>query len=356
MMTLYREVEDVKQLKKLNAELTRRISTQAPHRKRKTVGYPSGRAEISVQFERRSGSEVRWWSSHPSEDKTTMINLVGVGDPDSESYLLIDLQFSIPVEHFDRKQGGAFVEELATGRAFLAHRGIVSRGKSRVRRDDLLQETTYEMVPVAKTSGHTDLFIVAPLDSSTLFIDIASFAYEIRRAAKVAMGDEAPAAAPEAGALSSRKFSAVDHKIRDYFDEFEGTHSSPARRASKVFVQHGSVVRQLADALQPFRLHKSQLIDLLAEGNQEICVYEIKTMFDRTSIYTAIGQLSLHALAVAKLFPKKTIRKVFVVPAGVSDEFSVVMRRDLDIEVLCFSRAINGTFDFDDVDAVAPKR
>jgi hypothetical protein len=165
-----------------------------------------------------------------------------------------------------------------------------------------------------------------------------------------------PISEPTPGALSSRKFSAVDQNIRGYFDEFEGVRKSPARRASKVFVQHGSIVRQLADALQSCRLHKSQLIDLLAEGANEVCVYEVKTASDRASIYTAIGQLSLHALASAKQFPKKCVRKVFVVPAGVSDEFKVLMRRDLGIEVLCFHRNGDGTIDFDGIDKVLPKR
>lgn len=356
MVVMYREIEDVQQLKKINAELTRRISTQAKYKKRKEVGYPSGRAEIFVQFERQSGNEVRWWSSHPSEDKSTIINLVGSGDPDGKDYLEIDLQFCIAVENFDRRHGGAFVEEFSTRRVFLAHRGIVTRGNSRVKREDLLAETTHEMVPVATSSGQTDLLIVAPLDSKTLFDDIARFGHEIRRAAKVAMGEEAPASEPAPGTLSSRKFSVIDQSIRDYFDEFEGVRKSPARRASKVFVQHGSIVRQLADALQSCRLHKSQLIDLLAEGTNEVCVYEVKTAFDRASIYTAIGQLSLHALASAKQFPKKGVRKVFVVPAGVSDEFKALMRRDLGIEVLCFHRDGDGTIEFDGIDKVSPKR
>lgn len=356
MMVLYREVEEVQQLKKLNAELTHRISVQAPYEKSKLVGYPSGRDTFPIQFERRSGSDVRWWSSRLSENHAAMINLVGMGDPESESYLLIDLQFNIPLKHFGRKHGGAFVEELSTGRKFLAHRGIVSRGKARVKREDLLAETTHEMVQVATSSGQTDLLIVAPLDSTTLFDDIARFGHEIRRAAKVAMGEEAPASAPTPGALSSRKFSVIDQNIRGYFDEFEGVKQSPARRASKVFVQHGSVVRQLADALQSCRLHKSQLIDLLAEGKNEVCVYEVKTASDRASIYTAIGQLSLHALASAKQFPKKGVRKVFVVPAGVSDEFKALMHRDLGIEVLCFHRNVDGTIKFDGIDKVSPKR
>ncbi len=356
MTVLFREIEDVQRLKKLNAELTRRVTTQAPYSKRKIVGYPSGREEFPIQFESRKGQDVRWWSTKRSGDGAAIINLVGSGDPDSENYLLIDLQFNIPVQRFDRRHGASFVEELATRRVYLAHRGIVSRGKSRVKREDLLAETTHEMVPVATSSGRTDLLIVAPLDSTTLFDDIARFGHEIRRAAKVAMGDETPTSEPTLGALSSRNFSAVDQNIRGYFDEFEGVRKSPARRASKVFVQHGSIVRQLADALQSCRLHKSQLIDLLAEGANEVCVYEVKTASDRASIYTAIGQLSLHALASAKRFPKKGVRKVFVVPAGVSDEFKALMRCDLGIEVLCFHRKDDGTIEFDSIDKVSPKR
>lgn len=355
MAVLYREIEDVQKLKKLNSELTRRIVSQVPYRKQKVVGYPSGRAEISVQFERRSGTHVRWWSSHPSQDRSTMINLVGVGDPDSESYLLIDLQFSIPIADFDRKHGGAFVEELSTGRMFLAHRGIVSRGKSRVKREDLLRETTHEMSSVATAVGHVDLFIVAPLDSSTLFDDIARFGQEIRRAAKVAMGEESRTSESASNALSSGNSSLIDQRLNAYFDEFEGVRRIAARRASKAFVQHGSVVRQLADALQPFRLQKSKFIDLSAEGNKDVCVYEVKTSFNPASIYMAIGQLSLHAVACSKLFGKKPIRKVLVLPNGVSDEFKSLMLRDLDIDVLCFTRKGNGGVEFDRIDEVCPK-
>lgn len=53
---------------------------------------------------------------------------------------MIDLQFNVPIKVFDRRHGGAFVEDIASGAIVLAHRGIVTRSNARVSKALLRRE------------------------------------------------------------------------------------------------------------------------------------------------------------------------------------------------------------------------
>ncbi|MDT8840012.1 hypothetical protein ParKJ_21520 [Paraburkholderia fungorum] len=347
-MPIFQEIEDVQELAKLSDMLTARISRQARYKRTRVVGYPSGKAEFPVNFESKNGSAVLWWSSKPSDDGEAIINLIGTGDPDSSRLLLIDLQFNVPIRRFARRHGGAFVRELESGAVLLAHRGIVTRGKSRVPRESLLAETSATTSGVTSSAGLLELFLVASLDSSTLLHDIANFSQEIRRAAEVVM-DGGESAVSDKPPYSNR--AAFDTGLGEYFDEFSGRRTLPSRDAVIVLVRHGSVVRQLSEALKRTgRVYKSALVDLAVVTKDAAYLFEVKTSTDTASVYMAVGQLSIHAIALAKQFAGKAVHKVMVVPGSPPHSIRERLQDELAIKVLSYEWNRAGPVTFSPVD------
>lgn len=331
-MTKYREVEDPRRLARFSRQLTAKIRSQLPVRRKKTVGYPSGRAEVFVNFASEHGEDVLWWSSELSPNGEAYVNLIGRGNPDSSAYLLIDLQFNVPVKKFGRSHGGAFVEHIETGAVILSHRGIVTRGKSRVKRDALFLETTEELSLVATSSGATRLFLVASLDSKRLIDDISSFSSEIRRSAAVVMEDGS-----RVGQRSLKEASQIDQKLVEYFDEFSGKRRLPSREEVVVEVRHGAVVRELMLQFQKSgEAMKSQQVDFAMKSRRHIMLFEVKTSIRPGDLYTAIGQLSLHGVAASEQFPRSEVRKVMVIPSGPSEVTCRRIESSLGIEILTY--------------------
>ena len=331
-MRTLQEIEDVTEINRLAKVLSGHIANKAALNQTMTVGYPSGRTDFPINFAKTSGEKVLWWSSMPTQGGETMINLVGRGNPNSAAYLMIDLQFNVPLLKFHRRVGGVFVRDAESGAVLLAHRGIVTRGKSRVPREGLLQETSATTHWVANNSGGAHLFLAAALESPTLMEDIATFAQEIRRAADAVMnGNEAP---PNRDSTPSPSF---DGRIREYFDEFTGNRILAPREATTVLVRHGGVVKALSRAMKNIgTAYKSKLVDLVIETPKQVIVFEIKTSLDTTSIYTAIGQLCVHSLALEKYFRRKQMRRVMVFPGLPPAQLRESLLSRLGIEVLAF--------------------
>jgi hypothetical protein len=336
-MYRYREIEDAAELKQLSDQLTKRIQKQLKFPMTKVVGYPSGHAEVQVNFGSRRGQDVPWWSSQLSENGDAYINLIGRGDPESNAFLMIVLQFNVPVKEFGRRHGGAFVQDIESGATVLAHRGIVTRGMSRVRKDALLQETTATITLVETSQGATPLLLVASLDSPQLVEDITDFAEEIRRAADAVKTYEAEEAAIEAKSGARTLSQSIDGHLGSYFDEFCGKRKLPRREAVIVEVRHGRVVQRLRTKLEDAGTAlKSQYVDLAIRKRDTVLLFEVKTSVSPTDFYTAIGQLYLHSLVVKEQFPRVKVRKILVIPESPNPHLRKRMEKGLGIELLTF--------------------
>lgn len=336
-MYKYREIEDPARLKRISDQLTNLITRQLKYPRTKVVGYPSGHAEVRVHFGRKRGHDVHWWSSEVSANGNAYVNLIGKGDPESNEFLMIDLQFNVPIEKFGRAHGGAFVEDIASGAIVLAHRGIVTRGKSRVEKKALFLETTATATMVETSAGAKPLFLVASMDSPRLVNDITSFATEIRRAADAVVRQAATEGVPSAQLATRAASSSIDHRLEAYFKEFCGKRKLPRREAVVVEVWHGRVVDQLKSQLAHVgTVLKSQQVDLAISKQEDLLLFEVKTTVHLSDLYAAIGQLSLHSLAAHEQFPRSKIRKVLVVPEGPKSTMRRRIEDGLGIEVLTF--------------------
>lgn len=337
------EVTDAKEIKQAQSKMFAGLKGQFPYVQERIIGWPAGHFSARVRFSRKGREDTSWWYSGLSPDKRSAYNLFGRGNPKESKTLLIDLQFNIPVATFNRKQGGAFVRDLVNGKILLAHRGIVTRGKSRVPRKLLLQEANVELLTIAsdKSPNKVDIFLVAPIDDADLGNQIGEFANEIRRAANLVMSDHKINSAPNAKIRkyrSTAKRPSLDSLIAGCFDEFIG--KTVIHRSAQVTMncRHDSVVKELRNQLESVGAHyKSVAMDLVVETEKKVFLYEVKTSSDSQSIYTGIGQLYFHAAALKKIFQGKEIVRHLVIPVEPATHRRAAVLTELGIKIVTFN-------------------
>jgi hypothetical protein len=324
---VFQEISDLAAIRAAQKALTSKLKKEFPFPSQRKIGYPAGSFAGAVRFEKQAGAGVRWWFIDATR-KDVWLCFVGRGDPESAETLNIDLQFNFSAASFSRKYGGAFVRDLETGVVFLCHRGIVTRGKSRVPLLKLLSVLPHRMEDVIKAdgAGSIPLFVVSPILARSNTLSLTSdFAADVRAAATVAINLDlkaiAPGKQPRAkrgkgkSAKPNRTWSMFDSILESYFTEFTGTTVvTPSKQAIRN-CRHGAVVNALR---AKFSAHgtvmNSRFVDLAVVAAAEATIYEVKTSSQPQSLYTAIGQLILHGGALKRQYPGKRIKRVVVMP------------------------------------------
>lgn len=325
----------------MNSNLKKELS----HRQNRVIGYPSGYFEANVRFASSSGQKVSWWHGGISPNNFAFMNLIGRGDPESSRSLNIDLQFNIPIKKFSRTHGGVFIQDISSGTVVLGHRGIVTRGKSRVPRDLLLSEANITMETVLSdvNPGSADVLFVAPLNKSGLAKDIREFAIEVRRAASLVMESDHQQNMSNSSNRSATSQKNLNKILGEYFDEFSGKRTFN-RKAGQVTMdcRHGEIVKSLRKTLREHgKQYKSQAIDLAVETLNKIMLYEVKTSRDTQSIYTGIGQLYVHGAALTREYTNKRLERILVLPSVSGDSNNARICKELGIKLVSFNYSRN---------------
>jgi len=177
----YIEIERPEELVELNRRLSAKLKRTLDHTETRTIGSPGGSFRAKVHFRAARGSNVFWWSARPSRDKSGMTNLFGHGTPGSYDSLNIDVQFNLPVVRFSRRRGGAFLRYLPSDKLILAHRGIVTLGHGRVRKDVLFEKMDITLREAETSSGSDEFLPIGELGSPKLIDDIDQFSRQLRK-------------------------------------------------------------------------------------------------------------------------------------------------------------------------------
>jgi hypothetical protein len=141
--------------------------------------------------------------------------------------------------------------------------------------------------------------------------------------------------AVSSGKHLSREVQERKRVLGDYFREISGRRKGKRVAGEIDYVsRHGDVVDALAKWLKKTRLLKGKkltknvLIDLgIKQGGKLTELYEVKTSVVRSAIYTAIGQLSVHAI-------DKDCKLSIVLPADetlASDLTAGLKRRGIEV-------------------------
>jgi hypothetical protein len=337
----YIEIEYPTEIRRLNNTLSATLRSALPFGETRTIGYPQGNFDAKVRFLSATGSDVFYWSAWQSKDKSTAGSLFGHGEPGSNAFLNIDVQFNLPVDQFSRTKGGAFLRHVSTNRVVLAHRGIVTLGHGRVPKADLFSEMAATVREADTGNGTGEFLLIGELDSPTLINDIDAFSSELRRSVKAIKASAAKT--QDTSKNRSNTSVTLSGRLRQYFDEFSGKRQLKGRRKSVADCYHGTVVRAIRDAYDDSaEILKSQAIDLTVIMSNRVYLFEVKTSSDPQSIYTAIGQLTAHAPVIADYAPRKTLVRVMVVPEQPNQRLCALLKDQLNISLLTFTRSADG--------------
>src|SRR6186713_1623434 len=103
-MEEYIEIEDPREIRRINRILARKLRSALVTTKTRTIGYPRGSFESRVHFMSATGSDILYWSDRFSGNKSVGFNFFGHGTPNASTSLNIDVQFNLPLATFSRKR------------------------------------------------------------------------------------------------------------------------------------------------------------------------------------------------------------------------------------------------------------
>jgi hypothetical protein len=348
-MKNWNEVTNPVEIARLAQQLKKRLRLNTDPGGRFRIGYPNGRFEAGVRLAPGNSRERLWVFSGREEKNDDFFTLIGRYTPNQPSPLLIDLQFNFPIRQFGRRKGGAFVKDQS-GRVFLAHRGIVTKGNARIKKADLLRHLSWPKV-VAVDSDikpyKLELLLVAELGDNRLVDKIRRFAGAMRDAATMAalQGKQAKGTGKKVAKNRQRETS-LDLILSKCRDEFTGTRIVKRTKSVTMKWEHGKVVRALRRALSDSgEKLDCKATDLVIRRRTYIDLFEVKTSSSSQSIYTAIGQLIFNGSLLKRLFPAHSIRRFLVMPASVKHDERQQLCKALGFELITFKqKADNFTF------------
>lgn len=340
----YREVDDVKLIRKHHKKLRAALIREGRHRERRVIGYPSGHTVRRVNF-LDDGENSIWYCSW--EENGEVVNLFGRGQYRADHTLLIDLQFNYALDEVRRGLGGVFLEEIETEKVSLAHRGIVTV-INRIPKEIVFDSMASHVAEAQSGRKSIEVLLVADLDSKCLLRDIGEFSIELRDSVR-GVGDVHGSKAPSILKEKQSKRSGFD-ELKEYFREFAGERKSykPKRVYSKS--NHGKIVDALKNELcNTGEAFKSREIDLVVEQKKRAFLFEVKTAADTQSVYTAIGQLSVHVLATRR-FTGKNVIQIIVLPERPMTHVVDVIVNELAFRLVTYSIDKQGRVSFQGLD------
>lgn len=348
MTVAYTEIETLQELRQLNRRLAARFMRDFRYQEWRMIGSPGGNFKANVRFLEQDGDDVFWWSTRRHKKKRLGKNLFGHGEPRQNINLNMDIQFNVPSGVFSRNSGGAFLRDNATNRIVLAHRGIATIGHGRIPKATLFAQMSSRLREADTSKGLREFLVIGDLESPSLVHDMARFASQIRAVAQnVGTKRGTGGSVRKVRVFSNKRFAGLGK----YFAEFSGQRKMPARKATIADCYHGDVITALKDAFEVAHCSKNREIDLvIALKHRKVFLFEAKTASDTQSIYTAVGQLAVHAPRVAKHFSKMKLEKVIVLPEAPPTHVLKILTHELGIHVLTYNRSQDGQIAIDDLE------
>jgi hypothetical protein len=248
----------------------------------------------------------------------------------------ITVEINTTYEDRNDRTAGFFARDTKTGVTYFLHSGRVGGGAKGVGKTSFLTWAAREkrdLVEVVDSSGRIRTgLVVMPTEGRTAANSAVRY-IELVRGFKKAVRD---------GEIESDEFQDQQRKFEDYFSEGRGRRTGKRSSDIDYISRHGEIVDALRDwrgtRLLPrnARIVKDVFIDLgIARGNELIEIYEVKPRSDRSSVYSAVGQLLVHS-------GDNTCRKIIVLPHDepLSVDLAEALRR-LSIETVKFRLEMN---------------
>lgn len=318
-------LESKKEIAKAHANLASTIESNFTHKSTKNIGYPGGTThDANVNTDRK-----HWfWSSDYKKETPNPRKLNWFGLFSENAGLQIAVEINTPYVGANGQVAGFFARNNESGKVYLLHSGRVGGGTKGVGKFAFLTWSNHLLVPATDSFGKIrNGVVVMPVSGAGATRSAIRYVDTIVRFKE----------AVRAGEIGTPEFQEKLKKFEGFYSESSGRRT--AKRSGKIdyFSRHGDVVDALytwrsgRGELMQSRIVKNAQIDLGVECKNALTeVYEVKTSATRTDVYTAIGQLMVHADAT-------NCKKFIVLPSFSqlpSDILSAFHR--LDIQLLEF--------------------
>jgi hypothetical protein len=311
--------------KKLQATIRRAFSRTAV----RDIGHPGGRERKAVVA--TDGHYWFWTKDHRGPDVFTKRRLNWFGVLNESPGVSITVEINAAYKGRNDQAAGFFARDSETGLIYFLHSGRVGGGAKGVGKDSFLTWATLAKQPIAEVVDSSENirvgFIIMPIEG-TAAVRSAIRYIDLVRQFKIAVRN---------GDILTPRFRRQQREFKDYFAEGRGRRKGRRRSEIDYISRHGEIV----DALYAWRssrplpnrsrIVKDILIDLgVASGRKLIEIFEVKPKTDRSSIYSAVGQLFVHGRDQA-------CQRVIVLPSGetLSTDLADALRQ-LRIEVQKF--------------------
>jgi hypothetical protein len=283
------------------------------------LGHQGDNFEHNVKF-----NDKIWWSSFDIDDSETsprfwngfgLLPFKNTGTQD------IVVEINIPHEGINGRVSGIFAKDPITNDVFILHRGRIGGGRKGVGKDSFKEWYRGSWVQVSEDNKKScEAILITSIHSKKAISNIYNFVSQVKQFKDEVTGNS----------LSRQIKQEVPSGSPLTFDpEFSG--SKKGKRKSTRFRQecnHGIIVNALEKWARKKNRKKgkiqtfnTQLIDLGLQINDTLSeIYEVKTNFDRQSIYTGIGQLFFHSidnpetiknLVLPRINDNKVFRNIF---------------------------------------------
>lgn len=264
------------------------------------IGWQNGRQDDARL--QTSGRYWYWCSELGSKEEKNPRRLNWFGVYGDGPGVQISIEINTPFEGRNDSIAGFFAKDTDTGRVYLFHSGRIGGGKKGVNRESFLAWCGLSPQTIIDSNGDSrEAVLVMPIEGKGATRPLIAYIAKV-------IGFKN---AVRSGKHLSREVQKRRKVLGDYFREASGRRQGRRTIGEIDYVsRHGDVVDALANWLTKTRLLKGErltkdaLIDLgIKRGGKLIELYEVKTSVVRSALYTAIGQLAVHAVTKdCKLF------------------------------------------------------
>ncbi len=296
---MLRLIDNNKGVRAAQQQLEEDLGNQLPSQGKRWLTFRPTSTELNVLSH---GDGRLYFGSRALPDEQKFWNAFGILEASRpKQEIIVEINFGFA----GARTAGFFARDGE--RRFLLHSGRIGGGRKGVSQAAFLAWLKPELVAVEDDSGlATHGIVVAELDSDRLSDRIESFVRTVS-SFKKAVAD---------GRLDDPSYQKKADQWRDYLKEFSGRKLGSASYDVDYISYHGDVV----DALRRWREERdeerltvtnSPKIDLLVHKDGRLLeIYEVKTGIARQTLYTAIGQLAVHAAG------RDRVARFIVLPEG----------------------------------------
>ena len=313
-------ITEKNEISKCQKEFASALKKDLSNKERLTIGFQGGNFDNEVFY----NNDIWYSTIFLDADDVKIVrywNGFGLGKREDGNQIIV-VEINPPFSGATKQVAGLFAKDERTGDYFVLHRGRIGGGRKGIGKETFKSWYRGKWVEVYDELGNQEeAILIGSLNSKKLSVKIRDFVKEVAKfKQEVATGK------------NSRSAKNINKRL-SFDPEFHG--SKKGKRKSKFEYEsyHGLVVNSLDEQVESnSSTFNTSLIDLAVQKKDKLVkIYEVKTLSDRQSIYTGIGQLMFHSYGNDK------IEKVLVLPEADYQKELTGILANLNIKILTYT-------------------